>query len=71
MATPAIQQKIETYKGEKAMRHGIAHMARQGWRVTSQSVYQPAHGCLFTLLFGWNLALLLRKRARCTVTYAR
>src|SRR6185503_14811350 len=43
-AQEATGQTTRIYEGEKALQEGIAAMARQGWRVVSQSSFQPRAG---------------------------
>lgn len=60
-------QVIVTYKGADAMQRGVMHMQRQGYRVSSQSSYQPRSGCLRVFMFG----LLFKPKAAFVVTFVR
>lgn len=67
----ATGQTTREYEGEKAMRDGIALMARQGWRVTSQSSYQPSSGVGRTVALGFIGAAIFKPQARFVVVYER
>lgn len=66
----ATGQKVRTYEGERDMREGIARLARQGWRVASQSNYQPRAGLGRIALLGFG-ALVIKPKAKFTVIYER
>lgn len=63
-------QKVVTYTGEKAMQRGISSMARQGWRVVSQSSYQPRAGVGRILLIG-VFAAIWKPKTRFQVVFER
>jgi hypothetical protein len=65
-------QTIKNYKSEAAMKHDVAHMARNGWQVQSMQTgaYRKA-GLLSWLLWG-PLNFLRKSKAReITVVYSR
>lgn len=64
-------QEVREYKGAHEAQAGIATMARQGWRVSSQSSYQPRAGCLRILMLGGIGALVWKPKPRFVVTYTR
>ena len=59
-----------TYEGEKQMHHGIEHMQRHGWAVTSQSAYQPRAGLGRIALLGLG-ALVMKPNAKFVVTFSK
>lgn len=61
-------QKTRTYEGEKDMREGITRMGQQGWKVVSQSAYQPRAGLGRVALLGLG-ALVIKPKAKFTVVY--
>jgi hypothetical protein len=63
-------QKVRTYEGEKDMQAGITRMARLGWRVVSQSSYQPRAGVGRIVALGL-LAAVAKPRAKFTIIYER
>jgi hypothetical protein len=63
-------QKTRTYEGEKDMREGITRMGQQGWKVVSQSAYQPRAGLGRVALLGLG-ALVIKPKAKFTVVYER
>jgi hypothetical protein len=63
-------QVVRQYKGAAAMQTGIAQMAAQGWRVQTQSSYQPRAGVGRWATIG-VLALVFKPRAAFIVTYTR
>lgn len=63
-------QATRIYEGEKALQAGIAEMARQGWRVVSQTAYQPPAGAGRVALLGWG-AKLIQPPIKFTVIYSR
>jgi hypothetical protein len=65
-------QKVKTYKTQSAANTDIAHMARQGYRVVSQSAasYRKA-GCLSWVLFGLFNLFRKSKARDVTVVYTR
>jgi hypothetical protein len=63
-------QKTRTYSGEKDMREGIARMAQQGWKVVSQSSYQPRAGVGRVIALGL-FAAVIKPNAKFTVVYER
>lgn len=62
------QTTTRSYKNERAMRHGIQHMARSGWRVAGQSSYTPRKGLTRTLLGGF---LFFNRKPVFDVTFTR
>lgn len=69
-ATSGAAQKVVTYTGEKAMQRGISDMARQGWRVVSQSSFQPRAGVGRILLIG-IFAAVIKPKMKFQVVYER
>jgi hypothetical protein len=63
-------QKVRTYEGEKDMQAGIKRMAALGWKVESQSAYQPRAGLGRVALLGFG-ALVIKPKAKFTVIYAK
>jgi hypothetical protein len=53
----SVGQTTRIYEGEQALQAGIAEMARQGWRVASQSAYQPPAGVGRIVALGWAAKL--------------
>lgn len=73
-ASPAerkTKQVTRTFKGDKELRHGIAHMQRHGWRVSSQSSYQPRSGLTRVILLGGIGALIWKPKPKFVVTFER
>jgi hypothetical protein len=64
-------QIMRQYKGDGAMRSGITSMQKQGWRVSSQSSFQPRSGCMRIILLGGIGALLFKPKPVFLVTYVR
>jgi hypothetical protein len=58
VAQDATGQTSRTYEGERALAEGIAAMARQGWRVVSQTSYQPRAGLGRVALLGIGAAVI-------------
>lgn len=54
------QTQIE-YKNRRQMRHGVAHMARHGWRVVATTEIQQRAGCLRILAIGIFAAIFKPK----------
>jgi hypothetical protein len=65
------RQVTRTYKGDKALRHGIAHMQRHGWRVASQSSFQPRAGLGRVIMLGGIGALVWKPKPAFVVTFER
>lgn len=63
-------QVTRIYTGEKAMRKGIDRMAKQGWRVVSQSSHQPRAGVGRMVALGL-FAAVFKPPMRFTVVYER
>lgn len=70
-AEEASGQTTRVYEGERALREGIAQMARQGWRVVSQDSFQPRAGVGRTVALGFLGAALVKPKAKFTVIYER
>lgn len=64
-------QTTRVYEGEKALQEGIAAMARQGWRVVSQTPFQPRSGLGRTLALGVVGAALLKPATKWSVVFER
>jgi hypothetical protein len=69
-AEAATGQTTRTYEGEDAMREGIAQMAAQGWRVVSQTSYQPRAGVGRIALLGLGAAVI-KPKPKFVVTFER
>lgn len=69
-AQEASGQATRGYEGEKALHAGIAAMAKQGWRVVSQSSHQPSAGVGRALTLGLG-ALVLKPKMHFTVIFER
>ena len=69
-AEAATGQKIRTYEGEKDMQAGIVRMAKLGWKVQSQSGYQPRAGLGRVALLGLG-ALVIKPKAKFQVVFER
>jgi hypothetical protein len=69
-AEAASGQITRTYEGEKDMREGIARLAKQGWKIVSQSSYQPGAGLGRIALLGLGAAII-KPKAKFTVIYER
>ena len=65
-----VGQATRTYEGEQAMQEGIAQMARQGWRVVSQSSFQPRAGLGRIALLGVG-SLIVKPRMKFVVVFER
>lgn len=63
-------QTTREYEGEKALQAGIAAMAAQGWRVVSQTSYQPRAGLGRVALLGLG-ALVIKPEMKFVVTFQR
>lgn len=70
-AEDASGQTTRVYEGEQALAEGIAAMARQGWRVVSQSSFQPRAGVGRTVALGFVGAALIKPKVKFTVVYER
>lgn len=70
-AQDASGQTTRTYEGEKALTAGIAQMARQGWRVVSQSSFQPRAGAGRTVALGFVGAALWKPPMKFQVIFER
>lgn len=70
-AEEASGQTTRVYEGEKALQAGIAAMARQGWRVVSQTSFQPRAGVGRTVALGFVGAALWKPPIKFTVTFER
>lgn len=64
-------QVMRQYIGEKAMRNAILSMQNQGYRVSSQSSYQPRSGCMRVILLGGIGALIWKPKPVFVLTYVR
>lgn len=69
-AQEQIGQATREYEGEKAMVSGIAEMAAQGWKVQSQTSYQPRAGAGRVALLGIGAAVI-KPQMRFVVIYTR
>lgn len=67
----ATGQTTREYEGEQALQAGIAQMARQGWRVVSQTSYQPSSGVGRTVALGVVGAAIFKPKARFVVVFTR
>lgn len=63
-------QRIRFYEGQKDMTAGIARMARLGWKVQSQSSYQPRAGVGRIVALGL-MAAVIKPKAKFQVVYER
>lgn len=70
-AEDASGQTTRIYEGEKALAAGIAEMARLGWRVVSQSSFQPRAGVGRTVALGFIGAALVKPPQKWTVIFER
>lgn len=64
-------QTVQEYAGADAMQRGIMEMTRQGWRVQSQSSFQPRAGCMRVLMLGGIGALVFKPKPHFLVTFTR
>lgn len=71
LAEDASGQTTRVYEGDKALQDGIAQMARGGWRVVSQSSFQPSSGVGRTVALGFIGALVFKPPAKFTVVFER
>src|SRR5579859_5820227 len=67
----ASSQVTRVYEGEQALTAGIAAMARDGWRVVSQSSFQPGSGVGRTVALGFIGAALIKPPVKFTVIFER
>ncbi len=67
----AAGQVVREYKSVGDMQQGIAKMAAQGWRVQSQTSYQPRQGAGRIIALGFVGAALFKPKAHFIVTYTR
>lgn len=67
----AAGQQVMEYTGSDAMQRGITEMARSGWRVASQTSYQPRAGCMRVVLLGGIGALVFKPRTKFSVVFTR
>lgn len=67
----ATGQAIREYTSVGDMQQGIAAMAAQGWRVQSQTSYQPRQGAGRIVALGFVGAALFKPAPKFVVTYAR
>lgn len=70
-AEAASGQTTRVYEGEQALAAGIAAMARQGWRVVSQTSFQPRAGVGRTVALGFVGAALWKPKPKWTVIFER
>lgn len=70
-AEAASGQTTRVYEGEQALAAGIAAMARQGWRVVSQTSFQPRAGVGRTVALGFVGAALFKPKPKFQVVYER
>jgi hypothetical protein len=63
-------QTQREYKSQRKMRHGIAHMARHGWRVVATTEVQQRSGCLRILAIG-IFAAIFKPKPHYLVTFAK
>jgi hypothetical protein len=66
----AAGQLTRTYEGEKDMQAGIQRMAKRGWKVVSQSGYQPRAGLGRVVALGL-MAAVIKPKAKFIVIYER
>jgi hypothetical protein len=67
----APQQVTREYKGNKEMLAGVQQMQRAGWRVVSQTGYQPGAGVGRVLALGVVGAAVFKPGAKFIVTFER
>lgn len=65
------QQITREYTCAKEMMAGIAQMERVGWRVQSQSSYQPSAGVGRVVALGFIGAAVIKPKAKFVVTFTR
>ncbi|MDE1904954.1 MAG: hypothetical protein KGH75_00705 [Rhodospirillales bacterium] len=70
-AQEASGQTTRIYEGEQALQAGIAEMARQGWRVVSQSSHQPSSGVGRAVALGGIGAMIFKPPIKFTVIFER
>ena len=64
-------QTTRVYVGEKAMQDGIKLMAKQGWRVVTQSSHQPSSGVGRAVALGFIGAAIFKPAHHFTVIFSR
>lgn len=70
-AEDASGQTTRVYEGEKALAEGIAQMARAGWRVVSQSSFQPRAGAGRTVALGFVGAAVWKPPMKFSVIFEK